>query len=254
MDKLKAILFDIDDTLFNRARAQRKWAYLMMQEFREVFKGIERKIIVDALLKSDRIGTEEFNRTHSRDAARIGRFKIFLKLLGLRDASAEKITALYVESYPKINAPMKGARSVIKSPVNRFQLGVVSNGFRDVQYQKLKALGIKDLFNCIVLSSEVGIWKPDPRIFWRATSLLERQPGECMYVGDSYDGDVLGAKKAGMQTCWFNTSGASLFQKGYKPNYAIQNLAEILKITTSERLVWFKQISHPHPKNQIDKC
>jgi len=78
MDKLKSILFDIDDTLFDRAKAQGEWVHLMMQEFREVFKGIERKVIVDALLESDRIGTEEFNRTHSKDAARIGRFKIFL--------------------------------------------------------------------------------------------------------------------------------------------------------------------------------
>ena len=83
MDKLKAILFDIDDTLFDRAEAQRKWAHLMIQEYREVFKGIEQKVAVNALLKSDRIATEECNRTHSRDAARIGRFKIFLKLLNL---------------------------------------------------------------------------------------------------------------------------------------------------------------------------
>jgi FMN phosphatase YigB (HAD superfamily) len=47
---------------------------------------------------------------------------------------------------------------------------------------KLEAI----LFDYMVLSSEVGIWKPDPRIFWRAAYLLERQPEECMYVGNSY--------------------------------------------------------------------
>jgi len=82
-------------------------------------------------------------------------------LLSLSDASAERITALYVESYPKINAPVEGAKSLVENLVKRFSLGVVSNGFHDVQYQKLEALDIKDLFDCIVLSSEVGIWKLD---------------------------------------------------------------------------------------------
>jgi len=229
MDKLKAILFDIDDTLFDRDKAQREWARLMIKEFREVFKGIEQKIIVDALLESDRIGTEEFNRTHSRDAARVVRFKTFLKLLNLSSESAESITALYVESYSKINSPVKGAKSVIESLSKTYRLGIVSNGFRDVQYQKLKTLEIKDLFDCIVLSSEVGVWKPDPRLFFRAISLLERQSEECMYVGNFYDDDILGAKKAGMQTCWFNPGGAPAVQKSYKPNYVIRKLDEILE-------------------------
>jgi len=229
MDKLEAILFDIDDTLFDRDKAQREWAHLMMQEFREIFKGIEQKVIVDALLKSDRIGTEESDRTYSRDAVRIGRFKIFLKLLNLDSEPAEGITVLYVESYPKINSPVKEAKSVIEHLAKRFQLGIVSNALRDVQYQKLDTLGIKDIFDCIVLSSEVGIWKPDPRIFWRAACLLERQPEECMYVGNSYDDDILGAKKAGMQTCWFNPGGTPSVQKDYKADHVIRELTEILE-------------------------
>lgn len=227
---VKAVLFDLDDTLFDRNRAQREWVHLMMQELGDVFKDIGQKVIVDALLESDHIATEEVNRTHSRDAARIGRFRIFLKLLNLSDVSAERITALYVESYSKINAPVRGAKSVIANLAKGFQLGVVSNGFRDVQYQKLKALGIKDLFHCIVLSSEVGIWKPDPRLFWKAACLLAKQSEECMYVGDSYNDDILGAKKAGMQTCWFNPRGVLLTQKDDKPNYVVQALSEVLDI------------------------
>ena len=160
MDKLKAILFDIDDTLFDRAKAQRQWAYLMIQEFREVFEGIKQEVIVDAVLESDRIGTEEFNRTGSRDSQRIGRFKIFLRLLNLNSEPAEDITAFYVGLYPETNSPVKGAKSLIERLAKRFQLGIVSNAFGDVQYQKLKALGIKDLFDCIVLSSEVGDLPP----------------------------------------------------------------------------------------------
>jgi FMN phosphatase YigB (HAD superfamily) len=49
-------------------------------------------------------------------------------------------------------------------------------------------------------------------------------------VGDSYNTDIAGAKKAGMQTCWFNPKGASLSQKDVKPDFEIRVLYEILGI------------------------
>ena len=101
-----------------------------------------------------------------------------------------------------------------------------------MQYQKLKGLGIKDLFGCIVLSSEVDIWKPDPRLFLKAIALLGKEPRECMYVGNSYEDDVLGAWKAGMRTCWLNPDGTPIAQKGYRPDYLIREPNELLEPLT----------------------
>lgn len=228
--KLKAVLFDLDDTLFDRNRAQRKILHLIVREFCEVFTGIDENRIANAFIESERVAAQEFYAGGSVDVVHIGRSKRFLKMLGLSEEFAERITTMYVRSYPTINAPVRGAKLVIGNLARKFQLGVVSNGFPDEQYRKLKALNIKHLFDCIVLSGEIGIQKPNPRIFWKATALLARKPRECLYVGDSYETDIIGAKKAGMWTCWFNPGNLVPSQEHVKSDFEISVLDEILRI------------------------
>lgn len=125
---------------------------------------------------------------------------------------------------------MKDAKRVVKTLSKKFKLGIISNGFPDVQYRKLRVLGFENLFQCIMLSGEIDILKPDPRIFLKATNLLAVQPEESLYVGDSYNVDIVGAKKAGMQTCWFNPHKIRLPQGVIKPDIEIKVLKEIPKI------------------------
>jgi len=148
---LKAILFDLDDTLFDRNKAQRKILHLITQEFQNIFTGIDEERIVKAFFESDIMAREEFKISRSRDVVRIGRSKRFLKALGLSEDSVDKITAKYVNSYTIVNTPIKDAKSIVEKLAKKFQLGIVSNGYSDVQYQKLKTIGIKHLFNCIIL-------------------------------------------------------------------------------------------------------
>ena len=227
--KLQTVFFDIDDTLFDRNRAQRGILHLIIRELRDVFVGIDEKRIVDAFLESDRVTTQEYETGISTDGLRIRRSKLFLSFLGLSEGYADKITAMYVNLYPTVDAPVRDAKSVIETLAGRFQLGIISNGLPDVQYRKLETLDIKHLFDCIVLSEELGIRKPDPELFWHATSMLGREPEECLYVGDSYDDDVVGAKRAGMKTCWFNPHGLPASQLDIKPEFEIHALDEILE-------------------------
>ena len=229
MTNIKAILFDVDDTIFDRAGAQRKILRLIVRELHDIFAGIDERTALDAFFESDRLSLEEFYAGGSVEETRAARSKGFLRLLELSEDFADKITEMYVKSYPTIDAPVKGAKSVIRNLAGRFQLGIVSNGFPDTQYRKLRTLGMEELFDCILLSEEIGIRKPDPGIFWKAAELLARKPEECLYVGDSYEADVLGAKKAGMQMCWLNPGGLRPSAE-VKPDFEISKLDEILEI------------------------
>lgn len=228
---MKAILFDVDDTLFDRQGAQLMVLGVIAREFCDVFAGTDRGAMADAFLESDRQTTLEFyGDIYTVKNVRVRRAQIFLDLLGLDETYADAIAELYVEAYPRSNAPVEGAAAVVKALAPKFQLGIVSNGLPDVQYQKLETLGIRHFFDCVVLSEELGIRKPDPRIFWHTTGLLGREPEECLYVGDSYNADVVGGKKAGMQACWFNPGGLHPGQVGVESDYEIRALAEILRI------------------------
>jgi putative hydrolase of the HAD superfamily len=81
-----------------------------------------------------------------------------------------------------------------------------------------------------VLSEEIGIRKPDPRIFQYAADALRIRPAECLYVGDSYRNDIIGAKTAGMQACWYNSESSTPAEMGIKADFIITKIGELAKI------------------------
>ena len=79
-----------------------------------------------------------------------------------------------------------------------YRLAVVSNADGRVR-ALLEEAGLTPHFEFVVDSAEVGVEKPDPRIFHAATARLELPPASCAYVGDIYEIDVLGARGAGLE-------------------------------------------------------
>ena len=226
-NKIKAIIFDVDETLFDRVLAQQAVLELIVRQLPQVFRGYDPRRVLAAFLESDQLYTDMFNSGAPSEGSRDKRSKLFLQLLGIDEKYTVKITELYVRYYPTVTAHVDGAIQVVKELARKFKLGVISNGFTDVQYRKLETMGLRDLFACIVLSEEIGIRKPDPRIFLRAASLLHRQPQECLYVGDSYANDVIGAKTAGMLACWLNRAAVKMTDEKIKPDFIITKFAEL---------------------------
>jgi HAD superfamily hydrolase (TIGR01509 family) len=238
--ELTAILFDVDDTLFDRRRAQKIILKRMVSRLPEVFAGLERGRILDAFLESDKEASRMLDETPSLSNARTARWTAFLSMIGLDARWSEKINAFYMGLYPSIVPPVPGAKRVVRLLASRYRLGVVSNGFRDIQYRKLERLGVLECFACVVLSDEMGIRKPDPAIFRKALEELREEPARCMYVGDSYEYDVLGAQAAGLRGCWLNrdrrsSSASALPQGAVKPCHEIRRLRELLAIVQRGR-------------------
>ncbi len=226
----KAVLFDVDGTLFDRNAAQKMVLEQIVKRLPHIFSACEMGRIIEAFLESDRLSTEDFEAGAPSGGLREARSRQFLRLLGIREDCADVITDIYVRDYPRVNASVAGAVTLVKELSRRFEVGVVSNGLPDVQYQKLETMGLRDLLSCIVLSEEIGIRKPDPRIFYRAAYLLERQPPDCLYVGDSYTNDVLGAKAAGMLACWLNTDPSTNVNNNLEADFIVSNLGELAEI------------------------
>lgn len=225
--KITVILFDIDDTLYDRDLAQVKVLDLIVKKLPSVFRNISMERITEAFFESDRITTADFNSGAPSTNIRDSRSRLFLRLIGIAESYADIITEIYIRDYPGVYAPICGAVSVVEELSEKYKIGVISNGLPDVQYRKLETLGLRNIMSCIVLSEEIGIRKPELGIFSHALQLLERQPDECLFVGDSYISDIIGAKKAGMQTCWFNRTGVSLPGSEIIPDYIVKDLMEI---------------------------
>ena len=227
---IRAVFFDVDDTLFDRSLAQRKVLEIVVQQFPHIFGafGVER--VARAFTESDRITAEDFEAGAPSEGLRQKRSRLFLQLLDLREDLADAITEVYVRDYPTVDASMPGAVPLVKELSRRFIVGVVSNGLPDVQYRKLEAMGLGEVFSCIVLSEEIGIRKPDPGIFHHAAWLLQLQPAECLYVGDSYASDVVGAKASGMLTCWLNRGQSVTLSEHAKADFLVSSLKQLGEI------------------------
>lgn len=94
------------------------------------------------------------------------------------------------------------AAEVVRSLAERYPLTVVSNGFVEVQYEKINRSGLADCFKHIILSEEVGANKPDPRIFDIALQRNGVTAAEAVMIGDTYSSDIAGAIAAGIDQIW----------------------------------------------------
>lgn len=162
----EAIFFDVDDTLFDRNGAQLMVLDVIAREFCGVFVGLDREVLVEAFTESDRITLLElYGDIPTVKNVRICRARVFLGLLGLDGARADAIAALYVEAYPRMNAPVDGAVALVEALSPKYQLGVISNSSPDVQYQKLETLGIGHFFDSSCSRRNLASASPTRRSF-----------------------------------------------------------------------------------------
>jgi len=96
---------------------------------------------------------------------------------------------------------LQGSVGVLTALRQRFTLGVISNFYGNVA-TLCQECGLAALCDVIIDSAQVGVSKPEQRIFTLALEQLGRTPQTAVYVGDSFERDVLGARAAGLRTIW----------------------------------------------------
>lgn len=148
-------------------------------------------------------------------------------LVRLADQMGEDFLA-FTNKYFRV---LPGAAELVRYLASKYPLTVVSNGFVEVQYYKVEHSGLKDYFQHIVLSEEVGIQKPQPRIFEVALEKNGLCADEVLMIGDSYSSDIQGAKNAGIDQLWISPLPTSPLREEEKTaTFIVHSLAEIYDI------------------------
>lgn len=124
------------------------------------------------------------------------------------------------------------AESVLKQlKASGYYLGIIAN--QEVGLSaRLEKWGILEHFGIIVSSSDIGISKPDIKIFIEAIRRANCRPDQCLMVGDRLDNDIIPANSIGMKTMWIKNGLSMLQNNSYSDqnaNYIVYNLAEIIE-------------------------
>ncbi len=122
------------------------------------------------------------------------------------------------------------AEEIVRYLAAKYPITIVSNGFVSVQYRKINASGLKDCFQHIVLSEEVGITKPQAGIFEIALELNGLQKEDVIMIGDSYTSDIQGAINAGIDQIWVQSPTLTDEEKKRPATYKIASLLGIKQL------------------------
>lgn len=211
---VKWVWWDLDDTLWDfRANS--------LEALAEVYEayGLSRLFpTVDAWRDSyhrfnRQLWTQYNANAIGMDHLRMERFRLPFVEAGAPDAEARRLSSEmdmdYLRRLGVKTRMVDGAREILDYLARKgYRMGILSNGFTDVQHLKLESSRIGGYFSEVVLSDAVGINKPDARIFRHARNLAGVSPSECIMVGDNPDTDIAGALADGWHTLLFDPDGS----------------------------------------------
>ena len=222
--QVEVILFDADGTLFDFERAERQALDEAMARFDLPYDETLHPAAYASINRDLWRQLEE--GTVTAGELKVERFRRLLASMGVTLAP-EALSREYLSRLAHGTFLIDGAEAVVASLRMRFRLGIVTNGLAEVQRPRLARSALGSVFDAVVVSEEVGVAKPDARIFGHALRQLQHDdPTTVLMVGDSLASDIQGGCNAGMQTCWFNPSAAAN-GTAIAPTFEVASLLEL---------------------------
>ncbi|MGF1718794.1 pyrimidine 5'-nucleotidase [Vibrio kyushuensis] len=216
------ILFDADETLFHfdafkgmQLMFSRKGVDFTKQDY-AVYQQVNKPLWVD--YQNGDITAHQLKHT---------RFESWAEKLNTTTA---ELNSAFLEAMADICTLLPGAKELMEALSGKAKMGIITNGFTELQAIRLERTGMTDYFEHVVISEEVGMAKPDLGIFSHA---LERMGNPCkskvLMVGDNLHSDIVGGINFGIETCWLNAAD-SLASSDVKPHYTVNSLHQLKSI------------------------
>jgi putative hydrolase of the HAD superfamily len=216
-------LVDLDDTLYSYEAAHRPALFAALTALASA-SGVDLERLKQCYESLSVALKDELGMT----AASHNRF-IYFKQLCL----SEKITLahvslannIYWETFYAEMQPAKGARELLQLLRNsKVKIGILSDFQIEYQFEKLRRLGLLELVDDVITSEEVGVEKPNSKMFLSAVASLGASASRTIMVGDHYKKDILGANRCGIQGILVK-SGATV--QPDESAFAFENLLDL---------------------------
>ena len=221
------ILFDLDDTLFDFPAAE-----ALRAAFAHYSATLSTEMLAD-YQALNRALWEQYNAGEiDVQTLKQARFRDLAPQLGVAPL---ELNQRFMQAILERSQPLGGVQQTLQLLQGRVKMGIITNGFADIQHARLQQSGLAECFDFMLVSEELGVNKPDPRIFNAALARMPQiEAADVLMVGDNPQTDVAGAAGVGMETCWFNSHRQDLLVKA---THAIDHFSELLALPRVQALL-----------------
>ena len=214
--RIESVLFDLDNTLIDRTGAFRSFCVELYRTNGAIQQACSEQEAVSFMVDLDQDGMCDRRMLFGQ---------VILKWPGSFEDEEEAVR-MYMSRYPKLASLDPSTLRLLDDVRSRgVPVGIVTNGSSEMQWAKVRSTGLVDLVDGVVVSGDLGIHKPDPRIFEHALAKIDARAEGTLFVGDNPVADILGASAVGMTSAWIRLGREWPFADR-PPDYAIDHVSE----------------------------
>lgn len=205
--KYTHLFFDLDHTLWDTDNNARFTMEQMFDMYKLEERGIaDKNNFIETYQGINHTLWNDYSRGKiGKEFLRNGRFTLTLKEYGIEDDNLVRLMSDYfVEHTPSQTKLIDDASELLDYLHGKYELYIVTNGFKEAQHRKLKSSDIHHFFKGVFISEEIGYNKPDPLLFAHIIEQLQVDKSNCLMVGDNPEADIEGANAAGWDSVYFN--------------------------------------------------
>ena len=230
MTKYRNLFIDLDDTVYDFSAASRE-SFLETYEqlhYERYFDSFEHYMSIYApynlelwrIYGEGKITKEELNRR---------RYSHPLEVVGVNDAQLAATFCSNALALIPTKGPLEpGAIELLEYLRPKYNMYILSNGFKELQSRKMQTAGIDKYFDALILSEDIGVNKPDSRLYEHAIHRTASKPEESIMIGDMFETDIVGAANIGMKQIYFNPKKKEGMP--VTPTYMVTELLQIKDI------------------------
>ncbi len=205
MNAIKHVFFDLDHTL---------WDFETNSDiaFKTIFDQHSLRFDIPKFLNYYKRINENYWKLYreekiTKDELRYGRLKdAFVKInLEVDDKIIDELAIDYIDVLPNNNQLFEGTLEILEHLKPNYKLHIITNGFNEVQYKKIKNSGLSSYFDKIITSEDAGVKKPNSLIFKYALKTINSPAKEAIMIGDNWEADIMGAINNGIDAIYFNS-------------------------------------------------
>jgi putative hydrolase of the HAD superfamily len=201
------VFFDLDNTLWD-FKANASEAFYGIFDRLDLLGRIPdfNKFLEVYEKHNEHLWTEYRKGKVRKDQMRIQRMVLAFKEIGLEDPDLPQLVGdLYVKEAPGKTNLFPGVRETLEYLSGKYRLYILTNGFAEIQIQKINNCKLQSYFTRLFMAEMVGYQKPDRRFYEYAIKSAHARKNECMMIGDDPEADIRGAFNVGIDQVYFNT-------------------------------------------------